>query len=130
MSRKNKKLDEYSLADLFREMELELIASAKQNLSKHEAWEQKLGFEWEQWQLARLRSLNQYRIKNRKIIKSYKSQIEHTIQEVIESTYSEAYKEAVKITDEIFAEMNIEMDSSNPLFSDIEVPEENFFHIS
>lgn len=130
MSRKNKKLDEYSLADLFREIELELIASAKQNLSRHVAWEQELGFEWEQWQLAKLRSLNQYRINNRKIIRSYKSEIENIIQEVIESTYSDAYKEAVKVTDEIFADMNIEMDSSALLFSDVEVPEENFFHIN
>lgn len=101
MSRKNKNYDAYSLADLFREMELELIASASRTLAKHEAWEKEERFKWEQWQLAKLRSLQQYQVNNRKIIKSYKNEMRSIINDVIKSTYSESYQESLKIAQEV-----------------------------
>ena len=127
MSQKNRKLDQYSLADIFREMELELIRSMQETLSKHEAWEKELGFQWEQWQSAKLRSLNQYRVNNRKIIKSYEGQINDTIGEVLKSSYGDAYNNSLKLADEIM--LDLELDSSVPL-GDIEIPEENFFHVN
>lgn len=60
--------DPYSLRDVFEEMTLNLIASMKRNLSRHEREEENVGFRFDRWQLAKLRSLNKFRRENKKLI--------------------------------------------------------------
>lgn len=130
MTRKNK--DVYTLSDIFREMELELILSAKQTLSRHENWEGKLGFKWEQWQESKLRSIRSYQVNNRKIIKSYQSDIKDTIDDVIRIEYDETYQKSLDLSKEIFSdfELDTSIGSKTPYESDIRIPEENFFHVN
>lgn len=111
--------DEYSLADLFREMELKLIASQKRTLAKHEAWEKDLGFQWEQWQLAKLRSLQGYLVNNRKIVNSYSNEIDDVIESMLKTSYGTAYNDHIKLMEEF-----------NDDFILDEIPEENFFGIN
>lgn len=132
MTNKDKNRDVYTLADIFRAMELELIESAQRNLSKHEDWENKLGFKWEQWQLAKLRNITTFRVENRKIIKSYQKEIEETIEEVLTINYDETYKKSMELTESIHKdfEFDIEMSSKSLIDADVEIPEGNFFHVN
>ena len=83
------------VADLFRDLELQLIASLKRNLSRHEAQEQREGGKdgvpenWEAWQAAKLRDLQQFRRENEKIVESVSPVIDQETKELIRSQYAE-----------------------------------------
>ena len=123
-----KKLDPYSLRDIFQEIELKLIKSMRSNLARHEAWEQDLGFQWEQWQLAKLRSLGQFRASNRKLIASYLPEIQDTIDHMLKQTYGEAYNRSIALSEEIGLEIS-GFDSATNL-GDLEIPEDSFFKVN
>ena len=82
------KKDPYSLREIFQKMELDLIASLKRNFYRHKEEELKEGFQWEQWQLVKLRNLVKYRKANKKIIEAYSQPIENAIQEVLQESFS------------------------------------------
>ena len=75
--------DEYDLAETFRGIENELIASMIRNLDRHRAEETKEGYNWSMWQVEQLKALEKYKRKNQKKyqkqFKSINSQIEHLI---------------------------------------------------
>lgn len=81
------KKDPYSLREIFQKMELDLIASLKRNFYRHKEEELKEGFQWEQWQLVKLRNLVKYRKANKKIIEAYSQPIENAIQEVLQESF-------------------------------------------
>ncbi len=71
-------------------MELDLIASMKRNLSRHEKEEYKVGFKFEQWQSAKLRNLRKFRRENSKIINKYSDDIHSSIQTMFLDSYKRA----------------------------------------
>ena len=77
--------DEYDLAEAFRGIENELIASMIRNLDRHRAEETKEGYNWSMWQVEQLKALEKYKRKNQKKyqkqFKSINSQIEHLIRQ-------------------------------------------------
>lgn len=83
------------VADLFRDLELQLIASPKRNLGRHEAQEQREGGKdgvpenWEAWQAAKLRDLQQFRRENEKIVESVSPVIDQETKELIRGQYAE-----------------------------------------
>lgn len=83
------------VADLFRDLELQLIASLKRNLGRHEAQEQREGGKdgvpenWEAWQAAKLRDLQQFRRENEKIVESVSPVIDQETKELIRGQYAE-----------------------------------------
>lgn len=56
----------YDIAEAFRAIEDELIASMIRNLDHHRAEEQKEGFNWSQWQVEQLAALDEYKKRNLK----------------------------------------------------------------
>lgn len=56
----------YDVAQAFKRIEDELIDSMMRNLGRHNAEEALEGFDWTQWQVEQLRSLEDYRKKNQK----------------------------------------------------------------
>lgn len=86
---KNKSPD-YDIRKIYEQMELDLIASMKRNLSRHEKEEHKVGFKFEQWQSAKLRDLERFRKENREIIDKYDSKINSSIQYILLNTYKKA----------------------------------------
>ncbi|GAV13243.1 phage minor capsid protein [Paenibacillus sp. NAIST15-1] len=72
----------YDIGRIFTEMTLNLIASLKRNLSRHKREEEKVGFKFDQWQLAKLRNIKDYRKANKQIT-------------------DQAFKEADKLVDEV-----------------------------
>lgn len=87
---KNKKDEAYNIRKIYEQMELDLIASMRRNLTRHEKEEVEQGFKFEQWQSAKLRDLERFRKENKKIIGEYSKDIE----ELIENTLMETYKES------------------------------------
>lgn len=83
------------VADLFRDLELQLIASLKRNLGRHEAQEQREGGKdgvpenWEAWQAAKLRDLQRFRRENEKIVGSVSPAIDQETKELIRGQYAE-----------------------------------------
>lgn len=77
--------NEYDLADAFRRIENELMASMIRNLDRHRAEETKEGYNWSMWQAEQLKALEKYKRKNQKKyqkqFKSINSQIEHLIRQ-------------------------------------------------
>lgn len=75
--------DEYDLAEAFRSIENELIASMIRNLDRHRAEETKEGYNWSMWQVEQMKALEKYKRKNwkkyQKQFKSINSQIEQLI---------------------------------------------------
>lgn len=87
--------DEYTLKDIFQEMELDLIASYRRNLKRHAKEEIKEGFSWEMWQKAALRNIVQYRREVKNIIVSYSPKVESKIEEVLTNTYTNSDRKSV-----------------------------------
>ncbi|WP_352420742.1 phage minor capsid protein [Proteiniborus sp.] len=88
---KNKiKRSDYDIRKIFEQMELDLIASMKRNLSRHQDEEQKVGFKFEQWQSAKLRDLERFRRENKKIIDMYSKETKRAIHLTLLNTYKNA----------------------------------------
>lgn len=95
MSKKEK--DPYSLREIYKEMELDLIASLRRNFLKHKMEEHAAGFSWEMWQKAKLRSIHQYQMENSNIIYRFKARIKQAIEDVLNHFYDRGYKSTVNI---------------------------------
>lgn len=74
---------EYDIEKAFRAIEDELIASMIRNLDGHRAEEDKLGFNWSQWQVEQLKALEKYKADNKKRFQSKFSDINGSIDAMI-----------------------------------------------
>ncbi len=90
MKSKQKQDEAYNIRKIYEQMELDLIASMKRNLSRHEAEEQKVGFKFEQWQSVKLRDLERFRRENKKILDKYDTEIKNSIHLTLLNTYRNA----------------------------------------
>lgn len=67
-------MNEYDLAEAFRRIENELIASMIRNMDRHRAEETKEGYNWSMWQTEQLKALEKYKVRNqKKYSKQFKS---------------------------------------------------------
>ncbi len=72
-------LNPYDISNIYYDMELDLIASMKRNLSRHEREELVEGIRWEQWQKAKLKDIRLYQKRNKKIIEGYQKLIDKQV---------------------------------------------------
>lgn len=77
--------NEYDIAQIYKEMEQELISSMQRNLAGHIEEEKKVGFDFPQWQAEKLRSLRQYQIENARIINSYTDGLPSKVKEILKN---------------------------------------------
>ena len=75
--------DEYSLANAFRTIEEELIASMIRNMDRHQAEETEEGFEWSMWQTEQLKALEKYKWNNQKKYKKQFASMNREIESLI-----------------------------------------------
>ena len=75
--------DEYNLADAFRRIEEELIASMIRNMKLHRAEETEMGFQWAAWQAEQLKALERYRRANQKKYSAQFEELNRQIEELI-----------------------------------------------
>jgi len=77
-------VNEYDIGAAFKEIEDELIASMVRNMEKtHRKEEEEKGFEWSQWQVEQLKSLERYKADNRKKYEGKFKQINREIEALI-----------------------------------------------
>lgn len=87
------------VADLFRALELDLVASLKRNLKRHIAQEKDDGGKnnvpehWEAWQSAKLRDMQRFRTANRTIVEQYSSVIDKETRQLLQEQYAEGGSE-------------------------------------
>ncbi|WP_278246169.1 phage minor capsid protein [Clostridium polynesiense] len=107
---KNSSLDElnksnkdkaYDIRKIFEQMELDLISSMKRAFYYHEREQRKEGFQWEQWQRAKLRGMEKYRKENREIIGSYSAPIEKAIRNELNNKYNNGQSRVENLIDRI-----------------------------
>lgn len=79
----------YSIGHIFARMELDLIASMKRNLARHEAEEEEMGFKWEQWQQRKLQALNKYREANAKLLAKHGSEVDRLTAEMLKGDFTQ-----------------------------------------
>lgn len=82
-------------------MALDLIRSQKRTFLRHQGEQLKEGFQWEQWQLGKLRELNKYRQTNKKIIGGYSDEIMSLIDETLKSSFRKGENNVEKTISEI-----------------------------
>lgn len=73
-------------------MELDLISSMHRAFYFHKTEEAKEGFSWEQWQKSKLRAIEEYRKKNKKIVNSYSKPIQETIDRELRGGFKKSVK--------------------------------------
>lgn len=120
------KKNPYSLREIFQQMELALIVSLKRTFSRHKNEELKEGFQWEQWQLAKLRSLVGYRKANKDVIGSYSNTIENTINEVL----TENFKVGERRVERDLGEIKLPSNNVDPNDRPKVPKEQNFFGVN
>lgn len=78
----------YDVRKIFEQMELDLISSMHKAFYFHQREQEKEGFEWEQWQLSKLRAMEKYRARNRKIVSKYNKPIQEAIDRELNGNFS------------------------------------------
>lgn len=74
---------DYDIEKAFKAIEDELIASMMRNLASHRAEETDMGFNWSQWQVEQLKSLEKYKAQNKKKFTKSFSNINDSIDAMI-----------------------------------------------
>ena len=87
------------LSDLFVQIELELIASLRRNLTAHKAWEEKEGFRWPAWQEEKIQNLESFRRENQGIIGRYVSVIDQETEAMLRDQYAEGMERVEQETE-------------------------------
>ena len=94
MAKKNK---HYDIREIFDQMELDLISSMHRAFYFHKKEQIKEGFNWEQWQKSKLRSIEKYRKRNKKILRSYNKPIRECINRELKDNYSSGQNRFVSV---------------------------------
>lgn len=92
-------MDEFDgyIAELYREMELELISSMKRNLALHLAEEQKTGIKYPQWQATKLKELKRFQRENADIIGRKTKGLSKDVSEHMQSELKEGSAHEFKV---------------------------------
>jgi len=86
-------MNEYDIADAFRAIENELIASMIRNMDHHRAEETKEGYKWSMWQAEQLKALEKYKRENQKWYKKQFKSINKQIAVLIQRARQEGNME-------------------------------------
>lgn len=91
----------YDIRKIFEQMELDLISSMHRAFYFHQSEQAKEGFEWEQWQLTKLREMEKYRKRNKDIVGSYSKPIQQAINRELKGNYSKGENRFMTFIDKV-----------------------------
>lgn len=129
----------YDIRKIFEEIELALISSMHRAFYFHQKQQQEEGFNWEQWQRTKLRELEKYRKRNKKIVESYNKPIQEAIDRELEDKFisGQQYVEnlidnvKVQFPEDIKESQTVKEYIANELGKESKPPkEENFFGVN
>lgn len=107
----------YDIWKIYDDMEKELTASMSRNLMRHTAEEAAYGFEWEQWQAAKLREMRKWRKHNAQIIGKHTKNLPADIKQHLENEYKQGLVGQIQQHKELFGNTAITADLSEGFFS-------------
>lgn len=110
----------YDVRKIFEQMELDLISSMHRAFYFHQSEQAKEGFEWEQWQLTKLREMEKYRKRNKDIVDSYSKPIQQAIDRELRGNYSKGQNRFKTFLDKVKGFFGWKSKS----YSSIEFPED------
>ncbi len=90
-------MNEYDIAKMYQEMELELISSLKRNLKRHLKEEKNIGVDYPAWQALKLKELQRVKEENLEIIKKHTSTIPRDVSRIINREYKQGRISAQKL---------------------------------
>ncbi|WP_024613644.1 phage minor capsid protein [Clostridium sp. Ade.TY] len=91
----------YDIRKIFEEMELALISSMHKAFYFHKKQQQEEGFNWEQWQRTKLRELEKYRKRNKKIVENYNKPIQEAIDRELEDKFISGQQYVEDLVDKV-----------------------------
>ena len=86
----------YDIRKIFEQMELDLISSMRKAFYFHKREEAKEGFSFEQWQKSKLRAIEEYRKRNKKLVDSYSKPIQEAIDRELNGGFKKSVNNIVK----------------------------------
>lgn len=110
----------YDIGKIFEQMELDLISSMNRAFYFHKREQDKEGFQWEQWQLTKLREMEKYRKRNKDIVDSYSKPIQKAIDRELRGNYSKGQNKASRLIDKVKQLIGFNKEPSIELPKDIE----------
>lgn len=97
----NERQKSYDIRKIFEQMELDLISSMRRAFYFHQNEQEKEGFEWEQWQLTKLREMEKYRKRNKKIVGKYNKAIQEAIDRELKGNFSKGENVVARFIDKV-----------------------------
>lgn len=80
-------MKDYDVRSIFEQMELELIASMKRNLARHQKWEKDDGMNWSMWQVEQLKTLEKFKQENKELFTKRFTSVNNEIAKFLEENY-------------------------------------------
>lgn len=97
------------LAELFEQLEIELISSLNRTLEKHKQWEKSLGFDWTSWQSLKIKGFERFRRECESIMSDYSDIIKTETRKMLEEQFSEGEElETEQLAEQGFTETSNE----------------------
>lgn len=95
------RMKSYDIRRIFEQMELDLISSMHKAFYFHQNEQAKEGFEWEQWQLTKLRAMERYRKRNKKIVGKYNKPIQEAIDRELKGNFTKGENIVTRFIDKL-----------------------------
>lgn len=89
-------MNDYEIKKLYEDMEIYLIENMKRNLGRHLNEEDKVGFQFTQWQAEKLKELKRYQRENEKIIGKYTLGLDEEVSEHLQNELKQGSINAIK----------------------------------
>lgn len=111
----------YDIRSIYQQMELDLISSMKRAFYYHQREQKKEGFEWEQWQLSKLRAIEDFRKRNKAIIDRYNRPIQKAIDRELREQFSNGENRVTRFVNKI---KGLFIKNQKPLGISVNVPKD------
>ena len=95
-------MNDYDIAEIFKAMELHLIASMRRNLGRHLTEEAAEGFDWKAWQAEKLKELKRYQRENKDIIKAYTKNLPKDISKILKDEFKQGNRHEINRYNKLF----------------------------
>lgn len=95
-------MNDYDIAEIYKDMELHLIRSMRRNLGRHLKEEEAEGFKWKAWQAEKLKELKRYQRQNKDIINSYTRGLPDDISKILKDEFKQGNKHEINRYNKLF----------------------------
>ena len=95
-------MNDYDIAEIYKDMELHLIRSMRRNLGRHLKEEEAEGFKWKAWQAEKLKELKRYQRQNKDIINAYTRGLPDDISKILKDEFKQGNRHEINRYNKLF----------------------------